>query len=68
MKSLECIVPKGLKVSFGQSSGPIGPVDLADFAVAREENGQAVFMDGTGAHCSIGDAAMRRALEILIAR
>jgi methyltransferase-like protein/2-polyprenyl-3-methyl-5-hydroxy-6-metoxy-1,4-benzoquinol methylase len=40
----------------------------ADFAFAREENGQAVFMDGTGAHCSIGDAAMRRALEILIAR
>jgi NADPH2:quinone reductase len=32
MKSLECIVPKGLMVSFGQSSGPIGPVDLGIFA------------------------------------
>jgi NADPH:quinone reductase len=32
IKSLECIVPKGLMVSFGQSSGPIGPVDLGIFA------------------------------------
>jgi NADPH2:quinone reductase len=31
MKSLECLRPKGLLVSFGQSSGPIGPVDLGIF-------------------------------------
>jgi NADPH2:quinone reductase len=28
MKSLDCLRPKGLMVSFGQSSGPIGPIDL----------------------------------------
>jgi NADPH2:quinone reductase len=32
MKSLDCLRPRGLMVSFGQSSGPIGPVDLAVFA------------------------------------
>jgi NADPH2:quinone reductase len=32
MKSLDCIRPHGLIVSFGQSSGPIGPVDLSIFA------------------------------------
>ncbi len=32
MKSLDCIRPRGLMVSFGQSSGAIGPVDLAIFA------------------------------------
>jgi NADPH2:quinone reductase len=32
MKSLDCLQPKGLMVSFGQSSGPIGPVDLGIFA------------------------------------
>jgi NADPH:quinone reductase len=28
MKSLDCLRPKGLMVSFGQSSGKIGPLDL----------------------------------------
>jgi NADPH2:quinone reductase len=32
MKSLDCLRPRGLMVSFGQSSGPIGPVDLGVFA------------------------------------
>jgi NADPH2:quinone reductase len=32
MKSLDCLWPKGLMVSFGQSSGPIGPVDLGIFS------------------------------------
>jgi NADPH2:quinone reductase len=32
MKSLDCVAPKGLMVSFGQSSGPIGSVDLGIFA------------------------------------
>jgi NADPH2:quinone reductase len=32
MKSLDCLRPKGLIVSFGQSSGPVGPVDLGIFA------------------------------------
>jgi len=32
MKSLDCLRPKGLMVSFGQASGPIGPVDLGVFA------------------------------------
>jgi NADPH2:quinone reductase len=32
MKSLDCLRPKCLMVSFGQSSGPIGPVDLGIFA------------------------------------
>jgi NADPH2:quinone reductase len=32
IKSLDCLRPRGLMVSFGQSSGPIGPVDLAIFA------------------------------------
>ena len=27
-KSLDCLAPLGLMVSFGQSSGPIGPVDI----------------------------------------
>jgi NADPH2:quinone reductase len=31
MKSLDCLRPKGLMVSFGQSSGPISPVDLGIF-------------------------------------
>jgi NADPH:quinone reductase len=31
MKSLDCLRPRGLMVSFGQSSGPIGPVDLGIF-------------------------------------
>jgi len=31
MKSLDCLRPKGLLVSFGQSSGPIGPIDLGIF-------------------------------------
>jgi NADPH2:quinone reductase len=30
--SLDCLRPRGLMVSFGQSSGPIGPVDLGIFA------------------------------------
>lgn len=29
MKSLDCLKPRGLMVTYGQSSGPIGPVDLA---------------------------------------
>jgi NADPH:quinone reductase len=32
MKSLDCIRPHGLMVSFGQSSGSIGPVELGIFA------------------------------------
>ena len=32
LKSLDCIHPHGLMVSFGQASGPIGPVDLGIFA------------------------------------
>jgi NADPH2:quinone reductase len=32
MKSLGCLKPLGMMVSFGQSSGPIGPVDLGIFA------------------------------------
>jgi NADPH2:quinone reductase len=32
LKSLDCLRPKGLVVSFGQSSGPIGPIDLGIFA------------------------------------
>jgi NADPH2:quinone reductase len=32
MKSLDCLKRRGLMVSFGQSSGPIGPVDLSVFA------------------------------------
>ena len=32
LKSLDCLRPRGLMVSFGQSSGAIGPVDLAIFA------------------------------------
>jgi len=31
MKSLDCLAPKGMMVSFGQSSGPVGPVDIAIF-------------------------------------
>jgi NADPH2:quinone reductase len=31
MKSLDCLKPKGMMVSFGQSSGPVGPVDLGIF-------------------------------------
>jgi NADPH2:quinone reductase len=31
MKSLDCLKPRALMVSFGQSSGPIGPVDLGIF-------------------------------------
>ena len=31
MKSLYCLAPKGMMVSFGQSSGPVGPVDIAIF-------------------------------------
>src|SRR5258708_315015 len=32
MKSLDCLRPRGLMVSFGQSSGPVGPVDLGILA------------------------------------
>jgi NADPH2:quinone reductase len=32
MKSLDCLRPRGLMVSFGQSSGPVGQVDLGIFA------------------------------------
>jgi NADPH2:quinone reductase len=28
MKSLDCLRPRGLMVTFGQSSGPVGPLDL----------------------------------------
>jgi NADPH2:quinone reductase len=31
MKSLDCVKPLGMMVSFGQASGPIGPVDLGIF-------------------------------------
>jgi NADPH2:quinone reductase len=31
MKSLDCLKPKGMMVSFGQSSGSVGPVDLGVF-------------------------------------
>ncbi len=31
-KSLDCIAPLGLMASFGQSSGPIGPVDIGILA------------------------------------
>src|SRR3974377_592703 len=31
MKSLDCLKPKGMMVSFGQSSGSVGPVDLSLF-------------------------------------
>jgi NADPH2:quinone reductase len=30
--SLDCLAPKGLMVSFGQSSGPVGAIDLGIFA------------------------------------
>jgi NADPH2:quinone reductase len=32
LKSLDCLRPLGMMVSFGQASGPIGPVDLGIFA------------------------------------
>jgi NADPH2:quinone reductase len=32
MKSLDCLRPRGLMVTFGQASGPIGPVDLGILA------------------------------------
>ncbi|HEY0521991.1 MAG TPA: quinone oxidoreductase [Stellaceae bacterium] len=32
LKSLDCLQPLGMMVSFGQSSGPIGPVDLGILA------------------------------------
>ena len=32
MKSLDCIRPAGLMVSFGQASGSVGPIDLGVFA------------------------------------
>ena len=32
MKSLDCLRPLGMMVLFGQSSGPVGPVDLGIFA------------------------------------
>jgi NADPH2:quinone reductase len=32
MKSLDCLKPLGMMVSFGQASGPVGPVDLGIFA------------------------------------
>jgi NADPH2:quinone reductase len=32
MNSLDCLRPKGLMVSFGQSSGPVGPIDLGILA------------------------------------
>jgi NADPH:quinone reductase len=32
MKSLDCIRPHGIMVSFGQASGPVDPVDLRIFA------------------------------------
>lgn len=32
LKSLDCLRPTGLMVSFGQASGPIGPVDLGILA------------------------------------
>jgi len=38
------------------------------FAFAREEAGQAVFADATGARFSTGDPATRKAAEILVAR
>ena len=31
-KSLDCLRPAGLMVSFGQSSGPIGPIELGILA------------------------------------
>ena len=31
MKSLDCLKPKGMMVSFGQSSGSVGPIDLGVF-------------------------------------
>jgi NADPH2:quinone reductase len=31
MKSLDCLKPKGMMVSFGQSSGSVGPIDLGIF-------------------------------------
>lgn len=39
-----------------------------NFAFAREENGQAIFLNGAGAQFITGDAVMRRAVETLIAR
>lgn len=32
MKSLDCLQPRGLMVSFGNSSGPVGPTDLGILA------------------------------------
>ena len=32
LKSLDCLRPRGLMVSFGQASGAIGPIDLGIFA------------------------------------
>jgi NADPH2:quinone reductase len=32
MKSLDCVRPRGMMVSFGQASGPVGPIDLGIFA------------------------------------
>ena len=31
MKSLDCLKPKGMMVSFGQSSGSVGSIDLGVF-------------------------------------
>ena len=31
LKSLDCLRPLGMMVSFGQSSGPVGPIDLGIF-------------------------------------
>lgn len=39
-----------------------------DFAFAREEAGQAVFVDATGASFSTGDPTTRKAVEVLVAR
>ncbi|HWI27444.1 MAG TPA: quinone oxidoreductase [Stellaceae bacterium] len=32
MKSLDCLRPLGIMVSFGQASGPVGPIELGIFA------------------------------------
>jgi methyltransferase-like protein/2-polyprenyl-3-methyl-5-hydroxy-6-metoxy-1,4-benzoquinol methylase len=40
----------------------------ADFAFSREEDGKAIFSDGSGAWFSTADVTVRRAIEALVAR
>ena len=59
MKSLECLRPRGLMVSFGQSSGSIGPVELGVFA----QKGSLLFTRPT-----LGNYAAKRADLLAMAK